>query len=101
MDEAVGAASLELFETGEDDAGAEGVADEGDGADAEVAVDERVCEDEACGVGAVEGDGPGVVEEVGELCENDGKLERGHEGDEDGGAEDLLEGLGEDLVGVR
>lgn len=94
LNEAEGAPALEFAETGEDDAGAEGVADEGDGTYAEVAVDEGVGEDEAGGVGAVEGNGPGVVEEVGELCEDDWELEGGHESDEDGGAEELLEGLG-------
>lgn len=68
LNKAVGMAALEFAEAGENDAGAEGVADEGYGADAEVAVDEGVGEDEACGVGTVEGDRPGVVEEVGELC---------------------------------
>lgn len=99
LDEAEGAATLQLAETGEDDAGAEGVSDQGDGTHAEVAVDEGVGEDEAGSVGAVERDGPRVVEEIGELREDDRELEGGHERDEDGGAEELLERLGEDLSG--
>lgn len=64
LDEAEGAPALEFAEAGEDDAGAEGVADEGDGPHAEVAVDEGVGKNEAGGVGAVERDGPRVVEEI-------------------------------------
>lgn len=91
LNEAECVSALELAEAGEDDACAEGVADEGDGANAEVAIDEGVGEDEAGCVGAVEGDGPGVVEEVGEFSEDYWELEGCHECDEDGGAEDLLE----------
>lgn len=99
LDEAKGAATLQLAETREDDTGAEGVSDEGDGAYAEVAVDEGVGEDEAGSVGAVERDGPRVVDEIGELREDDRELEGGHECGEDSGGEELLEGLSEDLFG--
>lgn len=52
----------ELEEGVEYDASAEGEADEGYGADAEVSVHEDVGENGAGGAGAVEGVGPGVVD---------------------------------------
>jgi hypothetical protein len=58
LDDAVGFASGELGKSVEDGSRAEGETDEGDGADADVAVDEGIGEDEAGGFGSVEGVGP-------------------------------------------
>jgi hypothetical protein len=60
----------ELEQGVEDDAGAEGEADEADGADADVAFDEDVGEQAAGGPGPVEGVRPRVIDEVAELGED-------------------------------
>lgn len=69
LDDAHGFVARELEEGVKYDTGTEGKSDEGNRADAEVAVEEDVGEDEAGCFSAVEGVGPGVVDEVAEFCQ--------------------------------
>lgn len=67
MDYAVGLLFGEFEEGVENDAGAEGEADEGYWADAEVTLDEDVCKDATGGFGTVECVVPWIVDQVSEF----------------------------------